>query len=218
MQLARLMLTGANCLLLDEPTNNLDIASAEVLEQALDEFAGTVVVVSHDRYFLDRVVDRIFELRDGELRVYEGGYSYYAEQVARRKPAGSWSIESPKGTKIPRIEKAAKSAKKLTGFRSNSVLRQCLSLHIGEFDVMLNKMKHLSELTMKTMLAETFREILPVRCSMTMVGRDIPRDASNSVSNDKDSRDLPRDASRTVSITIHGKISAVLRCNVDFIE
>jgi ATP-binding cassette subfamily F protein 3 len=88
VQLARLMLTGANCLLLDEPTNNLDIASAEVLEQALEEFAGTVVVVSHDRYFLDRVVDRIFELHDGELRVYEGGYSYYAEQAERRnRPA-----------------------------------------------------------------------------------------------------------------------------------
>jgi ATP-binding cassette subfamily F protein 3 len=83
VQLARLMLTGANCLLLDEPTNNLDIPSAEVLEQALDEFAGTVLVVSHDRYFLDRVVDRIFELRDGELRVYEGGYSYYAEQLEK---------------------------------------------------------------------------------------------------------------------------------------
>jgi ATP-binding cassette subfamily F protein 3 len=85
VQLARLMLTGANCLLLDEPTNNLDIASAEVLEQALDEFAGTVVVVSHDRYFLDRVADRILEVRDGELRVYEGGYSYYAEESERRK-------------------------------------------------------------------------------------------------------------------------------------
>jgi ATP-binding cassette subfamily F protein 3 len=87
VQLARLMLTGANCLLLDEPTNNLDIASAEVLEQALDEFAGTVVVVSHDRYFLDRVVDRILEVRDGELRVYEGGYSYYAEEAQRRQRA-----------------------------------------------------------------------------------------------------------------------------------
>ena len=83
VQFARLMLSGANCLLLDEPTNNLDIPSAEVLERALEEFAGTVVVVSHDRYFLDRVVDRIFELRDGELRVYEGGYSFYAEQRER---------------------------------------------------------------------------------------------------------------------------------------
>jgi ATP-binding cassette subfamily F protein 3 len=80
VQLARLMLSGANCLLLDEPTNNLDIPSAEVLEAALDEFVGTVIVVSHDRYFLDRVVDRVFEIIDGELRVYEGGYSYYREK------------------------------------------------------------------------------------------------------------------------------------------
>jgi ATP-binding cassette subfamily F protein 3 len=84
VQLARLMLSGANCLLLDEPTNNLDIPSAEVLEQALEEFTGTIVVVAHDRYFLDRLVDRIFELRHGELRIYEGGYSSYVEQAARR--------------------------------------------------------------------------------------------------------------------------------------
>src|SRR6185503_5447624 len=95
VQLARLMLTGSNCLLLDEPTNNLDIASAEVLEQALDTFAGTVVVVSHDRYFLDRVVDRIIEIRDGELRVYEGGYSYYAEEAARRDRQAPVEVSKP---------------------------------------------------------------------------------------------------------------------------
>jgi ATP-binding cassette subfamily F protein 3 len=107
VQLARLMLTGANCLLLDEPTNNLDIPSAEVLEQALDEFAGTVVVVSHDRYFLDRVVDRIFELRDGELRVYEGGYSYYAEQREReRQPAVREPAPQPQLAKTPQKQSA----------------------------------------------------------------------------------------------------------------
>ena len=78
VQLARLMLSGANCLLLDEPTNNLDIASAEVLEASLDEFTGTVIVVSHDRYFLDRIVDRIFAIENGRLSVFEGGYSAYA--------------------------------------------------------------------------------------------------------------------------------------------
>jgi ATP-binding cassette subfamily F protein 3 len=107
VQLARLMLTGANCLLLDEPTNNLDIPSAEVLEQALDEFAGTVVVVSHDRYFLDRVVDRVFELRDGELRVYEGGYSYYAEQLEReRQPAVREPAPQPQPAKAPQKQGA----------------------------------------------------------------------------------------------------------------
>jgi ATP-binding cassette subfamily F protein 3 len=84
VQLARLMLTGANCLLLDEPTNNLDIPSAEVLEEAIEAFEGTVVVVSHDRYFLDRVVDRILELDDGILTAYPGGYSAYVEQRGRK--------------------------------------------------------------------------------------------------------------------------------------
>jgi ATP-binding cassette, subfamily F, member 3 len=82
MQLARLMYSNVNCLLLDEPTNNLDIASAEVLESALDEFTGTVIVVSHDRYFLDRVADRIVALDEGVVRVFDGGYSAYAERAA----------------------------------------------------------------------------------------------------------------------------------------
>jgi len=88
VQLARLMLSGANCLLLDEPTNNLDIPSAEVLEAALEEFTGTIIVVSHDRYFLDRVADRIFAVDDGALRVYEGGYSYYHEERERLEREG----------------------------------------------------------------------------------------------------------------------------------
>ena len=82
MQLACLMYSNVNCLLLDEPTNNLDIASAEVLEDALDEFKGTVIVVSHDRYFLDRVADRIVAVDDGALSVFEGGYTAYAERSA----------------------------------------------------------------------------------------------------------------------------------------
>ena len=83
VQLARLMQLDANCLLLDEPTNNLDIPAAEVLEEALDAFPGTVVVVSHDRYLLDRLVDRVIEVRDGGLHIYDGGYSYYQEQRSR---------------------------------------------------------------------------------------------------------------------------------------
>lgn len=80
LQMALLMLSKANFLLLDEPTNNLDIPSAEVLETALEDFEGTVLVISHDRYFLDRVVDRIIELEDGTLTEYVGNYSDYQQQ------------------------------------------------------------------------------------------------------------------------------------------
>jgi ATP-binding cassette, subfamily F, member 3 len=80
LQLALLVLSDANFLLLDEPTNNLDIASAEVLENALDDFLGTVLVISHDRYFLDRTVTRIFSLESGKMEEYIGGYSDYEEK------------------------------------------------------------------------------------------------------------------------------------------
>lgn len=85
LQLALLVLSGANFLLLDEPTNNLDIASAEVLENALADFVGTVLVISHDRYFLDRTVNRIVLLEKGRLKEYIGGYSDYAEKAGKRK-------------------------------------------------------------------------------------------------------------------------------------
>jgi len=77
LQMAKLMLTRGNLLLLDEPTNNLDIPSCEVLEQALDDYEGTIFVISHDRYFLERVVGRIVELEDGQLTDYAGDYAYY---------------------------------------------------------------------------------------------------------------------------------------------
>ena len=79
LQLAMLMLQEPNFLLLDEPTNNLDIQSAEVLEQTLDDFNGAVLVISHDRYFLDKVVDKVAELdpNRGDLVEYLGGYTDY---------------------------------------------------------------------------------------------------------------------------------------------
>jgi ATP-binding cassette subfamily F protein 3 len=87
LQLAKLMLSNANFLLLDEPTNNLDLPSCEVLENALDGFEGTVLVISHDRYFLDRTVDRIVELEDGALIEYLGDYTYYAQKKGQRAAA-----------------------------------------------------------------------------------------------------------------------------------
>jgi len=83
LQMALLTLSEANFLLLDEPTNNLDILSAEVLEDALSEFEGSIFVISHDRYFLDRTVDRIVELDQGTLTEYLGGYSDYQAAKVR---------------------------------------------------------------------------------------------------------------------------------------
>jgi ATP-binding cassette subfamily F protein 3 len=80
LQLAKLVLQRPNLLLLDEPTNNLDIPAIEVLEETLDEFVGTVLVISHDRYFLDKVVDRIVDLRDGALTEFFGGYTDYLQE------------------------------------------------------------------------------------------------------------------------------------------
>lgn len=81
LQLAKLVLQQPNLLLLDEPTNNLDIPAIEVLEEALEEFEGTVLVISHDRYFLDKVVDRVVELRGGRFANYLGGYTDYLGEV-----------------------------------------------------------------------------------------------------------------------------------------
>jgi len=89
VQMAKLMLTGANFLLLDEPTNNLDIPSCELLEAALDDYDGTVLVISHDRYFLDNIVGKIVELENGALKEYLGNYTDYVEEKARRRDGDS---------------------------------------------------------------------------------------------------------------------------------
>ncbi len=91
LALALLALGGANFLLLDEPTNHLDIPSQEVLQSVLERFDGTILLVSHDRYLVDRLATQIWELRDGRLHIFEGGYNDYL--IARA--AGETEIEPP---------------------------------------------------------------------------------------------------------------------------
>lgn len=80
LSLLKLIVGGANFLLLDEPTNHLDIASMEAVESALEDFDGTILAVSHDRYFLERIPSRIFELTENGLAVYPGNYEYYVDK------------------------------------------------------------------------------------------------------------------------------------------
>lgn len=85
VRLIKLILDRPDLLVLDEPTNHLDIPAREALEESLDEFDGTVIVVSHDRYFLDRVVDRLLVLRRDRHDLYDGNYSFYIEQVEKER-------------------------------------------------------------------------------------------------------------------------------------
>jgi len=105
LALLKLMLTGANFLLLDEPTNHLDIPGKEAVEEALGEYPGTFLTVSHDRYFLDRVADHVMELADGKLTVYVGNYSYYREKKQAAK------AEAAKLEAARTVELAAAQAK-----------------------------------------------------------------------------------------------------------
>ena len=112
----KLMLTGANFLVLDEPTNHLDIPAREAVEEALMAFPGTFIVVSHDRYFLDKVANTTAELADGTLVEYEGSYSYYRmrKELAEKEAAEERTDDKGTAGDAPKKE-AAKSAKGTSG-------------------------------------------------------------------------------------------------------
>ena len=87
VMLAIILSVPVNFLILDEPTNHLDIQSRAVLLKALNDFEGTIIIVSHDRYFLHQVANRVFEIDHGKLNIYEGNYDYYLEKTGKNS---SW--------------------------------------------------------------------------------------------------------------------------------
>ncbi|GAA6621894.1 ABC-F family ATP-binding cassette domain-containing protein [Scytonema sp. NUACC26] len=107
LALAKMLLQPVNLLILDEPTNHLDIPAKEMLEEAIQNYDGTVIVVSHDRYFITQVANKIVEIRDGEFRVYLGNYHYYLEKIAEEKEQARLAAIA--------AEKAAKKAAKASG-------------------------------------------------------------------------------------------------------
>jgi ATP-binding cassette subfamily F protein 3 len=120
--LAKLMLSTANLLVLDEPTNHLDIPAREALESALIDYTGTLIVASHDRYFLDRIITRLLYMHQGTCDAYPGNYSAYQAHLAARAPAPSQTI--PKSHPKPR---AASRRPRAARHRKLSVIEQDIS-------------------------------------------------------------------------------------------
>lgn len=148
LALLKLMMSGANVLLLDEPTNHLDIESKEVFEEALADYPGTVIAISHDRYFLNRVPTRILELEKTGFTEYLGNYDYYVEKkdsvdsgkqylknMAENKPADSGaSKEAPKQEKLSSAEERELKKKKEAEERRKQREKERLEKLISELE------------------------------------------------------------------------------------
>ena len=130
IQLARLKVSDVNLLLLDEPTNHLDIYSREQVEEALEEFDGTILAISHDRYFLDRIVDRIVEVRNPTLVEYAGSFSDYwakrrrspkapRETVRRGKVSGAGKKAGPRTETRPSSAPATEIEQKIDSLETH---------------------------------------------------------------------------------------------------
>ena len=111
LYLLKVLMQSPNVLILDEPTNDLDIATLRVLEDFLDEFAGIVITVSHDRYFLDRTVDCIAAFENGNIVVYEGDYTEYQEKSGRIEADSIDSVDSGSGLHIKKSNEKKKEGR-----------------------------------------------------------------------------------------------------------
>jgi ATP-binding cassette subfamily F protein 3 len=126
LQLARLMLINPNFMILDEPTNHLDIQTCEAVEEALDDYRGTLLVVSHDRYFLENVVERVLEVRDGTIASYPGTYSeFWAQRSARDEATAAPSAPD---------EHAAQPARRITAAVPQSAPRRSAAKELAALE------------------------------------------------------------------------------------
>ena len=137
--LARVLLEPVNFLLLDEPTNHLDMRAKEVLLNALQEYAGTVIFVSHDRYFLDKLATRVFEVAEGEVRVYPGNYEDYLWRLnggGQTPPSLDGVVAPPTLADVPGLAKETNGVKRVNPIKVEKMRRE-----LGEIEEQVQKLE-----------------------------------------------------------------------------
>jgi len=145
---------------MDEPTNHLDIASKEALEKALAHYDGTLILISHDRYFLDKLVNRVVEINNGNITEYDGNYSYYLE---KREPAASLKFVSKTGKRTPLVSGGKKTREQK---RLEAEARQAISKDLNRLK------KEVADLEDKISELETARETLEARMAQPETYQD----------------------------------------------
>jgi ATP-binding cassette subfamily F protein 3 len=153
--LVKILISSANFLIMDEPLNHLDMVSKQALELALTEYEGTLMLISHDRYFLDKIVNRVVEIRDGMCETYQGNYSYYMEKrdlsevkIEKTEPA-SRSETSKKQRKKSEAEQRQKISTK----------RNRLNQEIQEYEKQIESLeKRRQEIELTMSQPETYED------------------------------------------------------------
>ncbi|MEE4311610.1 MAG: ABC-F family ATP-binding cassette domain-containing protein [candidate division KSB1 bacterium] len=140
VSLAKILLSPVNFLIMDEPTNHLDAMSRDALENALMNFDGTLLLISHDRYFLDKIIGRVIEVRDHTLREFEGNYSYYLskrEESILEKPVAAQKVTSISANRKTREQKRIEAEAR----QAVSKERRSLEKEIADAEAQIEKME-----------------------------------------------------------------------------
>ncbi|BAZ41373.1 ABC transporter-like protein [Calothrix sp. NIES-4101] len=139
--LLRILMSAPNVLILDEPTNDLDVQTLAILEEYLEDFAGCVIVVSHDRYFLDRTIDTVFSLEaGGNIRQYPGNYSVYLDYKKAEEEKAQQTVEAKEKPKNIEAEKSDSSLKK-TDSKKKSKLSNWEKREFSELEVKIAQLE-----------------------------------------------------------------------------
>lgn len=159
LYMACIMLEMPDCLIMDEPTNHLDIDAREALEAALQDFNGSIIAVSHDRYFLTRCVDRILEISNGHILSYEGNYEMYKQKKQQEERKGTGEGETKKNIAVQQDSKDRMERKSSAG-AGNSTSGEKMTMQQIEADIMEleEKMKALEASFDQATPPEVYRE------------------------------------------------------------